>query len=135
MAQNDPGQALHFSEGKPGVDQIPPQILIELGEVFSYGEQKYFRDNWLRGNEWHEFYGSALRHLFKFWMGEDIDPESKLPHLAHALWNVMALRVYQLRSLGHDDRFPFPYPPVYSGPIVAKPEGMLTKESVRCSTY
>lgn len=102
--ERDNRRALHFSEGKPGVDQIPAEVLIEWGQVFTYGEQKYGRDNWRQGNDWHEFYGSALRHIFAFWGGEDIDPESGMPHLAQAIWNLGALRYFQLHGLGADDR-------------------------------
>lgn len=104
MTETNPDKALHFSEGKPGVDQIPPELLLEWGAVFSYGEAKYARDNWKKGNAWHEFYGSALRHLYKFWLGENIDPESGLPHLSHALWNVAALEYFRLHDMGEDDR-------------------------------
>lgn len=104
--EHDPNRALHFSEGKSGVDQIPPEVLLEWGQVFTYGETKYFRDNWKRGNHWFEFYGSALRHILAFWQGEDIDPESGLHHLAHAIWNLGTLRYYQLHGLGEDDRTP-----------------------------
>lgn len=96
--------ALHYSEGKPGVDQIPPEVLLDWGRVFTYGERKYARDNWKRGNDWHEFYGSLLRHALKWWQGEDLDPESGLPHLAHVLWNAGALHYFQLRGIGQDDR-------------------------------
>lgn len=98
------GGAMHFSADKSGVDQVPPELLIEWGDVFSYGEKKYARDNWKRGTSWHEFYGSALRHIYKWWNGEDVDPETGLPHLAHALWNVGALRYYQIHGIGTDDR-------------------------------
>ena len=101
-------KALHFSEGKYGLDQIPPEILIEYARVFDYGAEKYARDNWRAGTDWHQFYGSALRHIYKWWLGEDIDPETGLPHLAHALWNVACLRYYQIHGIGNDDRPPAP---------------------------
>ena len=104
MAEEDPTRALHFSDGKPGVDQIPPEVLLEWGAVFTFGEQKYSRGNWLRGNDWHEFAASALRHIYRWQMGEDNDPESGISHLSHALWNIGALRFYQIRDLGNDDR-------------------------------
>lgn len=99
-----PVKALHYSSGKSGVDQLPPDILLELGEIYAYGEKKYARNNWLNGNDWHEFIGSALRHIYRWMDGEDIDPESNLPHLAHAAWNIMTLRYYQRHDLGNDDR-------------------------------
>ena len=121
MAEENPQRALHYSAGKPGVDQIPPELLLEWGKVFSYGEKKYFRDNWKRGNQWHEFYGSALRHILDFWLGQDYDDcddsegcagagaefcttHSRQHHIAQAIWNLGALRYFQLRHLGEDDR-------------------------------
>lgn len=120
MAETDSTRALHYSTGKAGVDQIPVEILMEWGQVFSYGEAKYFRDNWRNGNNWHEFYGSALRHIMKFWLGEDIDPESHLPHLAHAIWNLATLRYFQIHGLGTDDRPPA-LPEGYELPAFAPP--------------
>ena len=105
MTETNPERALHYSDGKPGVDEIPPEILLELGKVYTYGAEKYGRGNWLRGNAWHEFYGSSLRHMLAFWRGEEYDPESGLPHLAHALWNIVALRYFDLHGLGEDDRY------------------------------
>ena len=101
-------KASHFSADKSGVDQIPVEILLEWGQVFTMGAKKYGRDNWKSGTDWHEFYGSALRHLFAFWKGEDNDPESGLSHLAHAIWNIGAIRYYQLHSLGEDSRDELP---------------------------
>lgn len=98
-------KALHFSEGKPGVDQIPPEALLAWGAVFTYGERKYnAKRNWMLGTDWSEMYGSLMRHVLYWAMGEDNDPESGLHHLAHALWNVGALYYYQMRGLGTDDR-------------------------------
>jgi len=99
-----PTETLHYSEGKSGVDQIPPEVLMALGNVYSYGEKKYSRGNWLRGTNWHEFYGSALRHMFRFWRGEWLDDESGLPHLAHAIWNLSTLFVYHQHKIGKDTR-------------------------------
>ena len=113
--------ALHYSDGKSGVDQIPPEILLELGEIYTYGAFKYGRDNWKAGTNWHEFYGSALRHLFAYWSGQDYDhcddsegcegrlaarckKHSRMHHLAHALWNIGTLRYYQMNGLGVDTR-------------------------------
>lgn len=103
-AKIGPAPALHYSEGKEGVDQIPPEVLMELGKIYAFGEKKYGRDNWKKGAKWSEFYGSALRHIFKFWRGQDYDDESTLHHLDHAIWNLITLRYYQMKSLGEDNR-------------------------------
>ena len=98
------GKASHFSEDKSGVDQIPVEVLLEWGQVFTMGAAKYGRENWKGGTGWFEFYGSALRHLFAFWSGEDNDKESGLSHLIHAVWNLATIRYYQLHELGEDTR-------------------------------
>ena len=97
-------KALHDSEDKSGVDQIPVDVLLEWGQVYTFGAKKYGRDNWRKGTDWHEFYGSVLRHLFAFWGGEDIDPESGQSHIVQGIWNLGTLRYYQLHDLGKDDR-------------------------------
>ncbi len=111
-------RAAHFSEDKSGVDQIPVDVLMEWGQVYTFGASKYGRNNWKLGTEYHEFYASALRHLFAFWGGEDIDPESGLSHLVHALWNIAAIRHYQNKGLGTDDR---------DNPLEAERRQMMTK--------
>jgi hypothetical protein len=123
LAPNEelPRKALHFSQGKVGLDQLPVEILMEWATVFDYGAEKYARNNWRSGTEWHEFYGSAFRHLIKWWLGEDIDPETGLNHMAHALWNIATLRYYQIHGLGHDDRPPA-LPADYARPQYNKPE-------------
>ena len=115
-----PKKAAHFSADKPGVDQLPPDVLLAVADVFTYGAKKYARNNWMAGTEWHEMYGSALRHLLKWWNGEDrdacgpecvIDPtigvcrvHSNCLHLAQAIWNIGALLFWQMHELGLDDR-------------------------------
>lgn len=99
-----PQGTLHDSTNKSGVDQIPAEIQLMIGDVFTYGEKKYARDNWKKGTHWHEFIGSALRHIFKFSMGEWLDDESGHPHLVHAIVNCMFLIYYHQRGLGIDDR-------------------------------
>lgn len=102
MADNE--KAKHFSTGKLGIDQIPDFVLAELGLVYSYGEIKYGRDNWMSGTEYREFIGSAKRHFAYWCLGQDEDAESGINHLTHAIWNLIALRYFQKSGAGTDDR-------------------------------
>ena len=63
--------------------------------------------NWEKGMDWSRLYAAALRHLTAWWRGNDIDHESGLPHLAHALCCINFLLAYELRGMGRDDR-PWP---------------------------
>lgn len=102
---NADGEATHYSRGKPSLQQLHFRALMRVMDVAEYGEKKYGRWNWKKGMKWSELQGSALRHLFWWSMGEDSDPESGLPHLAHAAWNILTLLDYALEDLGTDDRY------------------------------
>ena len=97
-------KAAHYSAGKLGLDQFDWQVLVEDALVLNYGEFKYERNNWRKGSDFHEMFGSAMRHLTMWWLGENTDPESGLPHLSHARINLMFLRNWQLNGVGNDDR-------------------------------
>lgn len=100
----DPTKAKHFSEGKVGLHRLPWDALEDVARVLDYGAKKYGTGNWQKGTSWMEFAGSAMRHLTSWLRGEDNDPESGLPHLAHACTNVLFLLAYRRQKLGTDDR-------------------------------
>lgn len=93
---------------KPGLSAIPCQPLFELGLAMTDGACKYRRHNYrIAGVRASIYYDAAMRHLMKFWdLGEDIDPESGLPHLAHAMACLTILRDAQLNGMLNDDRPP-----------------------------
>ena len=56
-----------------------------------YGEKKYERNNWMKVDTDRNF-SALIRHLTKWADGEDLDQESKLHHLDHALCDLMFIR-------------------------------------------
>lgn len=88
------------------IGALDPVALIELGRVAGMGANKYAAFNYLRGFEWSKAYNAMQRHSNLWWAGEDRDPESGLPHIAHAAWMALALLSFALRDLGTDDRPP-----------------------------
>jgi hypothetical protein len=72
-------------------DLVPVDPLAAIATVFGFGAKKYADNNWRKGYNWSLNYAAMQRHLMAFWSGEDNDPESGLPHLAHAGFHVMAL--------------------------------------------
>ena len=82
---------LHYDDGKPRLELIDTYALRQLGEVLAYGAKKYSTDNWREGISYRKLVGSALRHLTAFNDGIDLDEESGLPHLAHAMCCCMML--------------------------------------------
>src|SRR4051794_10432638 len=76
------------------LELVPEEALLRVSEVYGFGAEKYEPNNWRRGYDWSLSYGALRRHLAAFWTGEDADPESGLPHLAHAAFHVLALLVF-----------------------------------------
>lgn len=88
---------------------VDPLALKELAKVAGMGTRKYSPFNYLKGYDWSLSMNALQRHILAMWSGEDIDPESGLPHAAHAAWHAMALTSFQVRGIGNDDR-PIPNP-------------------------
>jgi hypothetical protein len=84
-----PGKKLDTE--KVRVDLLPIGALIEVAKVLTFGASKYGPDNWQHVKPRRRYYGAALRHLFARGRGEKTDPESGLPHLAHAACCIMFL--------------------------------------------
>lgn len=86
---------------------MPAPVLLEAGLVKLHGDLKYGRYNWreagVRGSV---YYDAAFRHLAAWWEGEDLDPDSGISHLAHAITGLAVLRDAQLMDNWIDDRPP-----------------------------
>lgn len=83
---------------------LPVQPLREVARVYGYGARKYSERNWERGYPFSWSYSALQRHLNAFWGGESIDPESNLPHLAHAVFHCLALMEFERTHKEKDDR-------------------------------
>lgn len=97
-------EGLKYDADKPRMDLIPPELLIEMGKVLDYGAKKYAERNWEKGFAWGRAHAAAMRHMAAWSRGENLDPETGLPHLAHAATNMAFLLAFQLRNVGTDDR-------------------------------
>lgn len=97
--------AKHLDEGKLPLADVPRSAVEAVASVLAYGARKYDRRNWRKGAEWTRFAASALRHLFKWLDAEDLDDESGLPHLAHAMCNLAFLVEWAKTHPELDDRY------------------------------
>lgn len=95
-----------YDTGKARLDLVPISGVMAVADVFGYGAEKYYANSWRTGKmvDWSRTYGSVLRHLFAFWSGQDNDPESTKPHLAHAATQLMILIEHQNINKEGDDR-------------------------------
>lgn len=94
-----------FDEGKPRVSLLSSDAILEIAKVATMGATKYSDNNWRSGMKWSRIMDAAQRHLLKYNKGERIDEESKLSHLAHVAWNILALLEYEINNVGEDDLF------------------------------
>ena len=76
--------------GKPEWVYLPWAALEQVVRVQDYGSAKYSRDNWRRvENLENRYMSAALRHISAHAQGQQLDPESGLPHLAHAITSLL----------------------------------------------
>jgi hypothetical protein len=84
--------AKKYDNGKDRWDLLPLQPIREVVKVFTYGASKYGQDQWQKLDNFEDrYYAAALRHLSAWRLGEENDQESGLHHLAHCVWNIIAL--------------------------------------------
>jgi hypothetical protein len=68
--------------------------LNAVAEVGTFGAKKYSRGGWMSVENANERYTDAMmRHL----LADGNDEESGLPHLAHMVWNALALLEMEYR--------------------------------------
>jgi hypothetical protein len=94
-----------LDEGKTPMEHIPLYLLEDVAKVFAYGARKYAPTGWRQKGSKKDvgrYLGACLRHLRDFQKGHQIDPESGLPHLAHAVCSLL-MGADLLAGNGHVD--------------------------------
>lgn len=92
-----------YDAGKPRMDLISPFAMEELGKVLAYGAKKYADRNWEKGISYSRVIAAILRHTAKYMMGEKIDPETGLSHMAAVLCNAHFLVHFENTMPSMDD--------------------------------
>lgn len=69
---------------KPPLGLVPPVALIHMAKAMQHGADKYGAYNWREKAVRSTIYvDAAMRHLVRYLDGEDVDPDSGAPHIAH----------------------------------------------------
>lgn len=75
-----------FDQGKDQWSLLPWAQVRDVVRVLTYGAAKYAPDNWQSvADARTRYFSAAHRHLAAWFGGERNDPETQLPHLAHAI--------------------------------------------------
>ena len=81
-----------FDGNKHQYGLLPAKALKETVKVLTIGATKYEDDNWKYVPKAQSRYFDALmRHLWDWKSGEQLDPETEVNHLAHAVCNILFL--------------------------------------------
>lgn len=104
MTDPEPGGVKHDSN-KVEYHHLPTEALESINKALTYGSKKYSDYNWRSGFTWSRPFNAAMRHLWAFWNGQDIDEESKCPHLACAAANILFLLQFLITKTGKDNRY------------------------------
>jgi hypothetical protein len=85
-----------------------PEAWEEAAQVFHHVTTRpvkpYPMWNWAKGMPWSVPTACAVRHLLAILRGEDLDPETGLPHRGHAMCNLIMLAQYEKTYREGDDR-------------------------------
>lgn len=100
-----PEAGVKHDAGKPPMSLLDRHALEQIAQVLAFGARKYKADNWRGGIKHRRLIDAAMRHLLAIADGEDIDPESGLPHAAHLGCCTMFLLWMQKNRPDLDDRF------------------------------
>lgn len=80
-----------FDSDKNRLELISPFAEWGLGLVLTHGAKKYAPRNWEKGINFSRVIGAIKRHLNAIERGEDLDPESGMPHADHLFAEAMFL--------------------------------------------
>jgi hypothetical protein len=75
---------IKYDDDKPRWDLLPLECIAPVVDVLTYGAKKYTPDNWKKVAKT-RYIAARGRHRYSRYEGEWLDPESRLPHIAHEL--------------------------------------------------
>lgn len=96
---------LRFNESKVKWSLVDFDCFEDMVKVLEFGAKKYAAWNWKKGLKITEVMESLQRHQNAIAKGENLDPESKLPHIGHLQCNAMFLAYMLKYKPEMDDRF------------------------------
>lgn len=125
LVKQSPGTKL--DDGKVRLELIPGELIFAVGEILTFGANKYAARNWEKGIHWGRVFGATMRHLWSWWQGKspttrnflfgNLDAETGKSHLWHAATCLSFLIAYEERGMtAFDDRPEVHLPLAYKTP-------------------
>ncbi|EJW92098.1 hypothetical protein EVA_19794 [gut metagenome] len=92
-------------DGKLMWELLPLEMLEDVVRVYTFGAKKYGPNTWKDLPDGLQRYKAALlRHLVEFEKGHILDDESHIEHLAHVIWNAIAMLTVSKNDKTTQDR-------------------------------
>jgi len=99
----NPNKFIKADMGKPMLSLIEPHFVTSLGDILTFGAQKYSIDNWKLCTDKQRYKDALLRHTYAYLSGEILDPESGIEHTACMAFNTMALQWFDNNLKGQEN--------------------------------
>lgn len=94
-----------LDDGKPPISLIPREALEQAAHALGFGAEKYSRHGFRAGLKHSRLIDAALRHILKHADGEDLDSESGVTHIGHAIASLAMLAYMVAHKPELDDRW------------------------------
>jgi hypothetical protein len=96
---------------KIDLGNVPDSMRLHAANAFLEGALKYGRFNWrVAGVRASIYHAALLRHVAKWWNGQDRDPQTRVLHLSNALACIAIILDAEVYGKLNDDRPPSPDP-------------------------
>lgn len=96
----DCDKCIAINEEKLAWDMVPFETLEGVVRVLMFGAAKHGEFDYINAKNYkRKCFASLLRHLFKWWKGEKIDPETGESALSHALCRLMFLIYREMHGI------------------------------------
>ena len=100
-----------FGSAKIDMGLVPWTLMVCAARAFLEGALKYGRFNWrICGVRSSIYHAALLRHIAKWWNGQDYDKKTRVHHLDNAIACLTIIRDAELYGKLNDDRPPCPDP-------------------------
>jgi hypothetical protein len=100
-----------FGSAKLDMGLVPWTLMVCAARAFLEGALKYGRFNWrIAGVRSSIYHAALLRHVAKWWNGQNYDKKTRVHHLDNAIACLTIIRDAELYGKLNDDRPPCPDP-------------------------
>lgn len=88
-----------LDQGKARLDLVPPTAIEAIGEIMTYGLEKYYEGSW-KEVEAKRYRAALMRHMCEYLREPyGVDKESNKPHIWHVLTNAAFLCELEIKNI------------------------------------